>query len=186
VSIDAGRRAVVWAGVRLALLLPVAGGARAQGSGSTSEHQIKAAFLYKFLGFIEWPAGVFATADQPIVVGVAGADPIAEELGQMVANRNVNGRPLSARKLRRGDPVVGIHLLFIGRDARHADWLAAVRALPVLVVSESEEAFAQGSAINFVIVDNKVRFDVAPGAAELNNLKISSRLLTVARKVTAS
>jgi hypothetical protein len=110
---------------------------------------------------------------------------LVEELAQVVAGRSANGRPVLVRKLRPGDPVAGLQALFIGRagGARIADIIAAANANGVLTVTESEDAFALGSMINFVVVQDKVRFDIALHQAESANLKISSRLLAVARKV---
>jgi len=89
------------------------------------------------------------------------------------------------RRLNRGDALTGLHIVFIARG--HADRLAetlgAARGQPVLVVTESEGAGAPGSIINFVVVEDKVRFDVALARAESSNLKISARLLGVARRV---
>jgi hypothetical protein len=149
------------------------------------EYQVKAAYLYKFLGFVEWPPQVFETAQSPFVIGVIGADALADELALVVASRQVNGRPAVARKLRAGEPITGVHVLFIGRDigARAASVLAAAKDLATLTVTESEEAFAAGSVINFVVVESKVRFDVALRSADASSLKISSRLLGVARRV---
>lgn len=172
----------------LATLLCVSTLCNAQSQMQAAEYQVKAAFLFKFLGFIDWPAAAFERADSPLVIGVLGADPLADELAAVVAERNAQGRPVVARKLRTGEPVTGLHMLFVGRpdSGRLATLLDAAKGQPLLVVTESDEAFARGSAINFVLVDNKVRFDVAPHAAELGNLKISSRLLGVARKVLPS
>ena len=150
-----------------------------------AEYQVKAAFLYKFLSFVDWPADVFERPDSPLVIGVLGADSLADELTAVVAERTAHGRRVAARKLRPGEPVTGLHVLFVGRtdSGRLPGLLDSAKGQPLLTVTESDEAFARGSAINFVLVDNKVRFDVAPRAAELGNLKISSRLLGVARKV---
>ncbi|MEP6874235.1 MAG: YfiR family protein [Burkholderiales bacterium] len=155
---------------------------------TASESQVKAAFLYRFLGFVEWPAQAFERADSPLVIGVLGADALADELEAVVAERVVRGHPVEARKIRRGDSFAGLHVLFVGQAAGAAfpSLISASKGGALLAVTESEEALAQGSMINFVVVDNKVRFDVAPGPAELRNLKISSRLLTVARRVLVS
>lgn len=169
----------------LLLLLCTPHHGRAQPERLAGEHQVKAAYLYKFLGFVEWPARVFEQPQSPFVIGVVGADDLAEELATVVSQRQVNGRPAVARRLRPGDPLTGLHMLFIGRaaGARAAGLLAGARGTALLIVSESDEAFAAGSAINFVLVDNKVRFDVALASVEHNELKISSRLLGVARRV---
>lgn len=159
----------------------------AQADAQVDEYRVKAAFLYKFGSYIEWPSGSFAHADSPVTIGVMGADTLAEELTQIVAGRNVNGRPVRVRKLRPGEPIAGLHVLFVGRGegGRLAEILGAARGQALLTVTESEEGLGLGSMINFVVVEDKVRFDIAPPSSESSNLKISTRLLGVARKVVA-
>jgi uncharacterized protein DUF4154 len=154
-------------------------------SDRSAEIQIKAAFLYKFGDFVQWPPAVLAPADAPFAIGVMGAEELAGVLEQVVAKRSVQGRPVSVRRLRRGDSLAGLHVLFIGEaeGARLGDILAAAKSHAVLTVTESENAISSGSMINFVGEDQKVRFDVALPAAERVQLRISSRLLAVARKV---
>jgi hypothetical protein len=150
-----------------------------------AEVQVKAAFLYKFGEFVQWPPAAFARPDAPFIIGVIGADDMAAALEQVVARRTVQGRPVAVRRVRRGDSLAGLHVLFIGREdgARLAETLAAARGQPLLTVTESDNAIAQGSVINFVAEDQKVRFDIALPSAERGRLKVSSRLLAVARKV---
>jgi len=157
----------------------------AQAESKAAEHQVKAAFLYKFLNFIEWPPQSFERPDTPLVIGVLGADALAEELAAMVNARTAGGHPVETRKIRRGDSVAELHVLFVGRtdSAALPDLLGSAKSRSLLTVTESDDALAHGSTINFVVVDNKVRFDVALGPAEQRNLKISSRLLAVARRV---
>lgn len=158
--------------------------ARAQPAG-IGENQIKAAFLYKFLGFVEWPQGVFIRPEAPLVIGVLGAEALGDELAQAIAHRQIDGRPVTVRRLRADEPVTGLHVLFVGRaeSARAAAVLGRAKGRPLLVVSEADDVFALGSTINFLVVDDKVRFDVALGPAEQAGLKISARLLGVARRV---
>src|SRR5256714_11938048 len=92
----------------------VAGPRRAQADAQADEYRVRAAFLYKFGSYIEWPSGSFARADSPVTIGVMGADALADELAQIVAGRNVNGRPVRVRKLRPGDPIAGLHVPFVG------------------------------------------------------------------------
>ncbi len=171
----------------IAIAAGAAGPCAAQSDTQAAEYRVKAAFLYKFGGYVEWPERAFTRPDSPIAIGVIGADTLAGELAQIVAGRTINGRPVTVRKLRRGDAVAGLHVLFVGRSdsSRLADILAAAKGQPLLTVTETEEAFESGSMINFVVVEDKVRFDVAPPPAEPGNLRISARLLAVARKVVA-
>ena len=170
----------------LALALPLA--AAAQVESRSSEAQIKAAFLYKFGEFVQWPPASFARADAPFAIGVMGAEEVAAALEQLVANRTVQGRPVLVRRVRAGESLARLHMLFIGpADApRLAETLAAAKGQALLTVTESDNALAQGSMINFVAEDQRVRFDIAPGSAERGQLKISSRLLAVARRVITS
>ena len=156
-------------------------------SEAQSEYRVKAAFLYKFGSYVEWPDRTFPRPDSPLTIGVMGADALAEELAQIVSGRSVNGRPVQVRKLRPGEPMAGLQVLFIGRadSGRLAEILAAAKGRSLLTVTESEDALQLGSVINFVVIDDKVRFDVALPPADLGSLKISSRLLAVARKVVS-
>lgn len=157
------------------------------GQSEVVEYQVKAAFLYKFGAYVEWPAQSFAQADSPLVIGVMGASAVADELTQMATGRNINGHPVTVKKIRRGDAVTGVHILFIARadNDKLAETLAAAKGQAVLVVTETEPPPAAGSMINFVVAEDKVRFDIALPSAESSNLKLSARLLTVARKVIA-
>jgi hypothetical protein len=183
----AGRRRACKALLSIVLSSVAGGRSWAQADLQIAEYRVKAAFLYKFASYVEWPAQVFDRPDSPVVFSVAGADALAEELSQIVVGRSIAGRPVVVRKLRRGEPVDGLHILFVGGTdgGRPAEILASAKGKPVLTVTESADTFALGSVINFVIVDDKVRFDVALRAAELGNLKVSARLLAVARKVLA-
>ncbi len=171
----------------IAVAAGFAGPRLAQADAQADEYRVKAAFLYKFGSYIEWPDRRFARPDSPLAIGVMGADALADELAQIVAGRSVNGRAVQVRKLRPGDPIGGLHILFIGRadDGRLPEVLAAAKGRALLTVTESDEALELGSMINFVVVDGKVRFDVALPPADPGNLRISSRLLAVARKVVS-
>lgn len=172
----------------IAVLALAAATAFAQQRGvQGTEAQIKAAFLYQFGGFVEWPPRAFASPGSPFTIGVLGAEAIASELEQVVAGRTVQGRPIAVRKLRRGEPLAGLHVLFIGRsETSRLGEILASGLESALIVTESDNALSQGSMINFVAVGDKMRFDVALPSAERGNLRISARLLSVARKVITS
>lgn len=150
-----------------------------------TEFQVKAAYLYKFGSYIEWPQNTFATAETPVTIGVRGADALANELIRIAIDHTVNGRPVLVRKLGVGDTLAGINVLFIGSEFRdhYADIIAAAKGLPILTVTEAEQSLAHGSMINFVLVDGRVRFEAAPKAAKQNNLTISARLLAAAYRI---
>lgn len=159
--------------------------ARADGGPPELERSVKAAFLFKFLMYTEFPASSFADPAAPLVIGVAGADDMARDLARLVAGRTVNRRPVVVRTLRDNEPTDGLHLLFVGgRDPGRLARLARLdQADPLLIVTEAENGLPHGSVINFRIVAERVRFDVSLDAADKNKIKLSSRLLTVANHV---
>jgi hypothetical protein len=157
---------------------------RAQ-AGGASEYAIKAAFVCKFAGYVEWPPGAFDHARSPYVVGVLAPAAVADEVAQAAQGLVIDGRPLAVRRLRSGDPVHGLHVLYVARvgAAQAAAVLEAAQGRPVLTVTEQDDPDAPMGMIHFVVVGNKVRFDVAPHLAEPAALRISSRMLGVARRV---
>jgi hypothetical protein len=161
---------------------PCAALAQAGASGPALERRVKAAFLYKFLAYTDFPASAFADAAAPITMVVAGSDDMAADLAAITAGRSVANRPIAVRPLREAEGVVA-HLLFVaGADcARAGRVIRANRAF--LVVTECDSGLQQGAVINFRIIDEHVRFDVSLDAAERNNVRLSSRLLTVANRV---
>lgn len=158
----------------------------AQTEAETLEYKVKAAFLCKFASYVEWPARAFSREDSPLIIGAMANDSIADELVRTSAGQSANGRPLIVRRLRRGDSIDNVHLVYIAssEERRAADAVGALKGQPVLVVTESSQSVALGSMINFVVVNDKVRFDISPRVAEQSDLKVSSRLLSVARSVT--
>lgn len=180
-----------WLVVACLLLLWLGGLSSAgaqQGAGQpATERQLKAAYLFKFGSYVEWPKQVFANPQSPIRIGVIGADDLADELAQIVRGRTINGRPVAVEKRAAGDFIADLNVLFIGRssDRRGADVLARAKGKPILTVTESEQGLALGSTINFVIVNGRVRFEISPKTADLGQLYISARLLAAAHKVAA-
>ncbi len=152
---------------------------------SPGEIQIKAAFLYKFTGYVDWPKSSFKDANSPITIGVVGADEIADELRHMVSDRTVQSRPLNVIVVSKESDLSGVHVLFIGRDAsaRLARLIEAVRQRPILTVTDIPDGLERGGMINFVIAKRRVQFEIAVDAAEKAGLVLSSRLLSVALRV---
>jgi len=170
------------------VLLCSAGLASADNVTATSESKVKAAFLFKFTSYVNWPPSAFELQDSPLVIGVVEADDVASELSRLVAGRTVNSRVIVVRYLAAGDSVAGCHVLFVGSGAgnRLGKILTSAKSQAVLTVTELDDALTFGSVINFVLIDDQVRFDVSLLAAERSNLKISSRLLTVAHQVISA
>jgi hypothetical protein len=149
------------------------------------EHRVKAAFLYKIAGYAEWPNASFPQPDTPLTIGVVGAEPLAAELSQIVTGRSAHNRPVRVRRLKASESLEGLHVLFVGREERAQLNQLAPRAQQraILMVSESEGALANGSVINFVIDEGRVRFEVSMASARKSNVTLSSRLLAVAQQV---
>jgi hypothetical protein len=154
--------------------------ASAQTAPSARESAVKAAFLYKFAAFVEWPPGTFQRPDQPLVIGVSGADDIADDLEQLVAGRS-DKRPVTVRRVHDDASMSGVHVLFVAsrREARLREALDAVKG-PVLLVTEQPGALRLGSVLNFSEQGGRVRFGASLTSAEAHNLKLSARLLAVA------
>jgi hypothetical protein len=152
-------------------------------SAQPREQEVKAAFLFKFPSFVEWPQA--ALRDGPIVIGVVGAEEVAAELQQIVPGRNVQGRPVVVRRLAEGELPTGVHVLFFGRGeaARLREVMRAAPAQPLLIVCEWEGALEQGAVVNFLRGDGRVRFEVALDNAERRGLRVSPRMLSVAQAV---
>ena len=169
----------------LFLLLSMAPQLHALAQDQNLERQVKAAYLIKFAGFVEWPEGSFVRPDSPLLIGVMGADALADQLERSAAGHSANGRPLQVKKLRKGEPTGQLHMLFIGAldKASLQEVLAATRSQPMLTVSDSEEAHALGSIINFVLADERLRFEVALKPAATARIRISARMLSAAYRV---
>ncbi len=153
--------------------------------GASLERQVKAAYLVRFGGFVEWPEGTFASPDTPLQIGFVAGDALADQVEQMAAGRNTGGRPVVIRRIRRGDSLTGLHILFIGATdkATATELLTAARGQAVLTVTDSEDVAAQGSMVNFVVASERLRFEVALNQVTAGRLRISARMLAVAHKV---
>lgn len=168
----------------LGALVALSAGAFAAEPAASKEYKIKAAFLYNFTKFVEWPEERFATADAPIVIGVLGPNPFSAELEATVQGRKVNARSVRIVRLESADKAAGVHLLFISAAADEA-YASAVRAEKegVLTVGETDRFAELGGVITFKTVGDKVRFEVNVAAAEARGLKLSAQLQKLATAV---
>ena len=150
-----------------------------------TESQVKAAYLFNFVKFVEWPSQAFARPDFPFVIGIVGQNPFARALEQIISGEEVRNRHLVIRSLAPGDDWRGCHLLYIARSERTSVGrvLDTLTNAPVLTVGDSEDFARQGGMINFVMRDRHVRFEINLEAARRAGLRISSKLLNVALTV---
>lgn len=167
----------------LLMLLGASWGAGARAAPRAAPEEVKAAYLYRFVDYVEWPAGA---ADAGLRIGVAGADAVLAELRKLLAARPPSGRGIEAVPVAAGARAEGVALLFIGGTptAVTREWIERLtREQPLLVVTEGPQGLAAGSALNFVAVGDRLRFEAAPQAAVAAGIKLSSRLLAIAERV---
>lgn len=159
-----------------------AGAAHAQ-PAFTAE-QVKAGFLYHFAAFVNWPDG---TPTDTIVIGILGGDEVEAELGRLVAGKRPAGKPITVRRLRPGESLGGIHILYVGaaESQRLERVIAAVRGNPTLVVSDTHDGLERGAMVNFVTTE-RVQFEISLDSAHQGGLRLSPRLLSVAVRVKKS
>jgi hypothetical protein len=155
--------------------------AAARSAEENVEYSVKAAFLFNFTKFVDWPADAFADEKSPFQLCVLGEDPFGKSLDDVVANEAVNGRPIVVRRLPRGTDPRSCQILFLGRTEREAEVLAGLRGAPVLTVGESDRFLADGGLVNFFLDVRRVRFEIHLPNAERTPLKISSKLLRLAK-----
>jgi hypothetical protein len=155
----------------------------AQATG-TSEHAVKAAFLYNFAKFVEWPEGAFRSPVEPLTFCVLGEGPLGGELERTVVGKTVAGRPVAVRRLSQLAGFDECRILFVGSSERPRfdQILAAVGERAVLTVGEEEAFTRAGGIISFVVRQNRVRFRIERDPAVSAGLKLSSRLLELAER----
>lgn len=144
---------------------------------------VKAAYLFRFAQYVEWPET--AAPGAPFVIAVAGADDVAVQLERLLPGMAINGRRAVVRRVTRGQDLEGVHILFVGASAFNRTRGLRARAIekPILLVTESEGGIDGGAVINFIEVDRNLRFEISLNAADRSNLKVNSALLSVAARV---
>jgi hypothetical protein len=151
------------------------------------ENQVKAAYLYNFAKFVEWPAAAFPNPDDPVQICAIGDDAAIDVLQAAVSGKKAHGRPVLSRRLSSIADLGTCHILFVGFRDKHdiATILRRAESAAVLTVGQSDQFIPLGGMINLANKNGAIELEVAPAVAEDAGLKISSRLLVVARVVTA-
>jgi hypothetical protein len=165
----------------------VAGSIAQTNAPAASERSVKAAFLYKFTEYVAWPA-LQGPPSEAFTIGVLGSGAFADELLRMTADRTVDSRLIRVRRVSSGDAFDDLQVLFVAGDQRGklGELLSAAKGRPILTVTESEGALADGSVINFTTSGDRVRFEVSLDAAQASRLRLNSRLLAVAQNIQQS
>jgi uncharacterized protein DUF4154 len=148
------------------------------------EYQVKAAFLLNFTKFIDWPAGAFTDADSPLAICVVGKDPFRHTLDDILQGEVVSRRKLIVRRIGEAPAARTCQVVFLSAAEKDVRIAFSTLGPGVLTVGEGEGFLREGGMITFVVENRRVRFDINQTAAENASLKISSRLLSVARSVT--
>lgn len=150
-----------------------------------SEYQVKAAFLFHFAQFVEWPEEAFKEANSPLTYCTIGADPFHGSLDAALSGKTVGVRSLRVMHYRQLQEIRGCQVLFIGEREQKLvpSLLTSLKGIPALTVGESQDFVQDGGMIGFLLEENKIRFEINLDAAEHARLKVSSRLLALAKRV---
>jgi len=178
------------AGVAVTLLLwalvaPIASASSGAAHLDTTskEYQIKAAFVFNFALFTQWPDSAFSDPKAPFVVAVIGDDPFGPALQQVMCGKCIQGHPITVKHLDSPSEIPGCHLLFVPatEDDHLDDIFNAIGNQPILTVGETSKFLWDGGIIQFLIEDGKIRFEICPDAADKAGLRLSSRLMNLAK-----
>lgn len=163
--------------------------AHAHGQPTTStEYELKAAFIFNFAKYIRWPASSTAEVNKSFVIGLIGKDPFGSDLDDAMRGQNVDSRVVVVKRFARIDDIVNCDILFVGSSEKsHLQSIFSVlHKAPVLTVSDMDEFAENGGMINLMTEANRVRFAINVEAIERVELKPGSQLLRLARLVTES
>lgn len=156
--------------------------AQAEPSG---EYQLKAAFLFNFAKFVDWPPTSFASPQSPFVLCILGPDPFGHAIDEVLKGKTIANRSVVIERLKSVAQVRQCHMVFVSQsESFHlADIIVALHGACVLLVGEADGFAEAGGTIQFALEDNHVRFLINPDAAARAGLKVSSKLLSLARVV---
>lgn len=162
----------------LALVIPVIAAHAVLAQGVPEEYRVKAAYLYNFLKYVDWPA---EAGSGPLTICVADHNPFGTVLRDLVRGESVNERPIDSRLIL--EPDTRCHLLFVPEGAALRAYLRGVSGKPTLTVGESAAFIDEGGIASFYTERGNIRFEFNPAAAERAGIRISARLLQLARIV---
>jgi len=153
---------------------------------ASREYAIKAAYLYQFGRYVQWPPDAFANEEAPLVIGILGQAPFGNILDEIARTKRIEKRPIVIRRFATMNEYKPCHILFVVESTdsvNAAAVLEKVKNAPVLLVGEEPEFAAKGGVVNFFLDENNVRFEINVEAARQRQLKISSKLLSLAKIV---
>ena len=160
------------------LLSMTAGPAFAQ---KASEYQVKAAFLFNFSKFLEWPAEAMGQPGAPFVIGVLGNDPFGKYLEEIIAGEKIADHPMVARRFESAEQVDKCHILYINKPGKTSEVINALKDKSILTVSDDSEFARSGGIIRFFTENEMIHLEINVQAAKAANLNVSSKLLRIAK-----
>jgi hypothetical protein len=169
----------------LFLILFLASSGNLPANSTAEEYAVKAAFLFHFAQFVEWPEETFRDANSPVTYCTIGEDPFHGSLDATLNAKTIGERSFRVLHFKQPQEIQGCQVLFIGAGEKRLlpAILASAKGNSVLTVGESEHFIQEGGMIGFLLEENKIRFEVNLEAAQKEKLKISSRLLALAKSV---
>jgi len=173
----------------LGVVAPLSRAHALQSIAVNREYAIKAAFLYHFLTYIDWPEESLNDPQQPFVIGVYYEDPFGAVLDKIAETKQVGGRTIEIRRLESPNQLLECHILFVPRSVPSEKQKTVLKALDnshVLIVGETEDFIERGGSAQFYVEGNKIRFAFNTDAVNRSELKISSKLLSIAKVVSST
>jgi hypothetical protein len=163
----------------------VAAGPSPAAETAPSEYEVKAAFLYNFGKFVEWPSATLRAREEPFILGVVGEDPFGDALERTVKDKSLHGKRLEVRRFRSIDRLATCHILFVSASeaASLPRLMKTLEGAPVLTVSDMRGFLEGGGGIRLVMERRSVRFAINRRATDRAGLRVSSQLLKLAQSV---
>lgn len=147
--------------------------------------EVKAAFVFQFANYVQWPDGTFENDASPIVIGIVDNENMIKALSASVQGKSIGKRSIKVVDVASDQEAQTCHILYIDSsdDSRVDDYLSAVRSRPVLTVSDDDDFTEEGGIIRLFEAQSKLRFEINVDEVERAKLTISSKLLSLAQVV---
>ena len=146
-----------------------------------SEYQVKAAFLFNFTKFLDWPPATMGQADEPFVIGVLGTDPFGSYLDETIAGEKIMEHPMIIKRFSTVEQIDRCHILFINEPRKTTEVLNALKGKSILTVSDDSHFCRNGGIIRFYTENESIHLEINIQAAKAANLAVSSKLLRIAK-----
>ncbi len=155
---------------------------------ATMENEVKAAYIYNFVKFVDWPEGTFSSSGAPIIIGIAGDDEFGTLLGTVVKNKTIQDHPIRINLIKKPADFRNCQLLFVSASElkKSQKILEELRGSPVITVTETDSGSPAKGMINIFIEGDKLQFEIDSERAEKSSLQFSSKLLRLSRGALAA